>query len=118
MNGSCCSADTTQPCLCSPPSQPQGLETALERRSFLGVLLPQSTRWVVLLDNWCQRPKRLFVRAEHVPGDIAEQCGLKEVFSKLVSLPACHNSGAFGHCVIHVLLYLRKEKRRSPGQRA
>lgn len=73
---------------------------------------------VILLDHWRQRPKRLFVRAEHVPGDIAEQGGLKEVFSELVSLPAGHNGGPFGNRVTHVFLYLCEKKKRSPGELA
>lgn len=58
------------------------------------------------------------MRTEHVPGDIAEQGGLKEISSKLVSLPAGHNGGPFGNRVTHVFLYLREEKKRSPGKLA
>lgn len=68
----------------------------------------------ILLDNRCQRPKRLFMRAEHVLGDVAEQGRLEEIFSQLMSLPARHNGGPFGDCVTHLFLYLCKENKKSP----
>lgn len=63
-----------------------------------------------VLEDWRQRPKGLLGDAEHVPGDVAEQGGLEEIPSTLVSLPACHNRGPLGNRVIHVLLHLRDEK--------
>lgn len=65
---------------------------------------------MILLDDWCQRPKSLLMRAEHVLGDIAEQGRLEEIFTKLMPLPACHNSGPFGKCVTHVFLDLCDKK--------
>lgn len=56
--------------------------------------------------------------AQHIPGDVAEQGGLKEIFSKLVSLAASHNGGPFGNCITHVCLYLCEEKKRSLGKLA
>lgn len=58
------------------------------------------------------------MRAEHIPGDIAKQSGLKEIFSKLVSLPASHNGGPFGNGITHMFLYLHEEKKRSLGKLA
>jgi hypothetical protein len=50
------------------------------------------------------------MRTKHVLGDIAEQGGLKEISSVLVSLPAHHHSGSFGNSITHMFLYLCDEK--------
>ena len=85
--------------------------TACDLGFCLGFLLPPSslrlpTSWVILLDNWCQRPERLLVGAQHVPGDVAEQGGLEEILSKLMPLPAGHHSSPFGKGITHVFLHL------------
>lgn len=72
---------------------------------------------MVLLDNRRHRPKSLFLRAEHVPGDVAEQGGLEEIFPNVVSLPTSHDGGPFGNGITHVFLYLCEEKRKSLWER-
>lgn len=98
----------------SPPTPP--LKQRRRNRSQISSPFPVSSSlplWRTVLENWCQRPKGLFSDAEHVPTDIAEQGGLEEISPALVSLSACHNGGSFGNRVIHMLLYLRDEKKGS-----
>lgn len=114
-----------------PLTQPHSLLLSLSRRpqmtqeldyspAFLFLSYSSSrlpTRWMALLDNRCHRPKSLFLRAEHVSGDVAEQGGLEEIFPNVVSLPTCHNGGPFGNGITHVFLDLREEKRKSLWER-
>lgn len=111
-----------QPCSLLQPIPHPGLKRHMNWISpgFLFLSYPFSclpTHWMTLLDNGCHGPKSLFLRAEHVSGDVAEQGGLEEIFSNLMSLPACHNSGPFGNGITHMFLYLCEEKKKSPWER-
>ena len=114
-----------------PLTQPHSLLLSLSCRSQMTQELDYSpgflflsysssglpTRWMALLDNRGHRPKSLFLRAEHVSGDVAEQGGLEEIFPNVVSLPTCHNGGPFGNGIMHVFLYLCEEERNSLWER-
>lgn len=107
------------PCLLSLSCQLQMTQELDYSPGFLFLSYSSSslpTRWMALLDNRCHRPKSLFLRAEHVSGDVAEQGGLKKFFPNVVSLPTCHDGGPLGNGIMHVFLTCVRKKGTAFGK--